>query len=373
MRGSIFKRGKTYSISYYIGKDEHGKWRQKWESGFTSKREAERILRERVTMLETTYNGNLSCGTVASFFTYWLENYCEPNLAPNTIQGYQININKHIIPYIGNIPMLKLAPRHIQDLYTTLLKEGLSPTSVRYVHNNIHKALAYGVKMQFIPKNPSDMLEPPKPDDYEATVLNPDQILVLLQNCAGQEIYWPVLLAVTLGLRRGEALALRWEDVDLENQMIFIRHSALCRSMKNFEISKTKSKTSVRTLLLPNYVAQCLSLRYQLLTVRRETLGEGYNPYNVVCFRETGDPYTANALQHHFRSVIEKAKLPPIRFHDLRHSNATLLLRNGIPAKIVSTMLGHSSIQLTMDTYSHVVPDMQEGATKAVNLLLNRL
>ncbi len=373
MRGSVIKRGKSYSICYYIGKDENGKWRQKWESGFPSKREAERILRERVAVVESTYNGNLSCGTVSDFLNYWLDNYCVPNLASNTVRGYQTNINKHIIPYIGKIPMLKLMPKDIQGLYFTLLNEGLSPTTVRYVHNNIHKAMAYAVRMQFLPKNPADMLEPPKPDQYEASVLTPNQVLILLQSCSGKEVYWPILLAVTLGLRRGEALALRWEDVDLKNKMIFIRHSALSDSVQNFTISKTKSKSSVRTLLLPDYVADGLKGRYNLLITRRNALGLGYNSKNVVCFRENGTPYSTNALQHQFRQTIENCKLPPIRFHDLRHTNATLLLRNGIPAKIVSTMLGHSSIQLTMDTYSHVVPDMQEGATRAVNKLLDQL
>ena len=117
MRGSVIKRGKTYSIAYYIGKDETGKWRQKWESGFPSKKEAERILRERISVVESTYNGNLSCKTLGDFLHYWLEVYCEKNLAPNTVRGYRTNIEKHIIPHIGNILMVKLGPKDLQDLY----------------------------------------------------------------------------------------------------------------------------------------------------------------------------------------------------------------------------------------------------------------
>lgn len=111
MRGTVVKRGSKWSICYYIGKDENGKWKQKWESGFSTKREAERILRLRVEAVETTYNGKLSCTTVRGFLNYWLETYCKQNLAPNTIRGYQTNIEKHIIPNIGKIPLIKLKPR----------------------------------------------------------------------------------------------------------------------------------------------------------------------------------------------------------------------------------------------------------------------
>ena len=373
MKGTILKRGKTYTIYYYIGKNEHGKWVQKSEGGFTSKREAEKVLRDRIITIEASYNKNLSTRTVSEYLDYWFENYCEPHLAENTLNGYRINIDKHIKPIIGKIPLIKLTPKDIQDLYTTLRKKGLSQTSIRYVHSNLHKALAYAVTLQFIIKNPCDPIEAPKPTDYEAQILNPDQILTLLQACIGKEIFWPVLLAVSLGLRRGEALGLRWEDVDFQNEMVMIRHSAISKSVSTFKISDTKSKASLRTLLLPEYVVEGLKYQYKNLLAKRNALGENFNPYNVICFRENGQPFTNSTLQHQFRQIVEATKLPDIRFHDLRHTNATLLLRNGIPAKIVSAMLGHATIQITMDTYSHVYPDMQEGAKTAVNSLLNNL
>lgn len=152
-----------------------------------------------------------------------------------------------------------------------------------------------------------------------------------------------------------------------------IRHSAISKSVSTFKISDTKSKASLRTLLLPEYVVEGLKYQYKNLLAKRNALGENFNPYNVICFRENGQPFTNSTLQHQFRQIVEATKLPEIRFHDLRHTNATLLLRNGIPAKIVSAMLGHATIQITMDTYSHVYPDMQEGAKTAVNSLLNNL
>jgi len=373
VKGTVYKRGKTWTIVYYLGRDESGRWKQKSEGGFITKKEAERVLRLRIEAVETSYNSNLSCTTVAGFLNYWLENYCKQNLAPNTIRGYRTNVEKHIIPYIGEIQLIKLSPKNIQDLYSKLLESGLSSTSVRYVHNNLHKALEYGVKLQALPRNPAEMVTPPKINRYEASTLTPEQVVQLLDACGEKEIFWPVLLAVTLGLRRGEALALRWEDVDLDAKQVYVHHSALCANLESFTISETKTKSSRRLLRLPDYVADVLRVRLDVLKERRKALGESYNQLDLVCFREIGQPFTSNVLCYQFNDVLKSAGLPSIRFHDLRHTAATVMLRNAIPAKIVSSILGHSSTQLTLDTYSHVAIDMQDGAAEAIDKMLNKL
>lgn len=373
MRGSTIKRGNSWCIRYYIGKDENGKWVQKWESGFLTQREAQKVLRTRIEAVESSRTNNLSCATLAGFLNYWLDTYCEQHLAQNTRRGYRTNIEKHIIPYIGKTPLIKLQPKDIQDLYTKLLSSGLSGTTVRYVHNNLHKACSYAVKLQALPRNPADLVEPPRIARHEAITLTPDEVVKLLAACGGAEIGIPVLLAVSLGLRRGEALGVRWDDVDLANRILLVRHSAICHSPEDFQISDTKTKSSRRAIRLPEYVVMALQSRYCLLEERRQTMGKEYNRLNLVSFRESGNPFTSNVLNHQFKKLLHTAGLPDIRFHDLRHTHATLMLRNGIPAKVVSSMLGHSSIQLTMDTYSHVLPDMQEGAVSAMDKLLNSL
>lgn len=373
MKGTVYKRGKTWTIVYYIGRDESGRWKQKSEGGFPTKKEAERVLRLRIEAVETSYNSNLSCATVAGFLNYWLDNYCKQNLASNTIRGYRTNVEKHVIPHIGKIQLIKLSPKNIQDLYSKLLGSGLSSTSVRYVHNNLHKAFDYAVKLQALSRNPAEMVTPPKVSHFEASTLTPEQVVQLLEACVDKEIFWPVLLAVTLGLRRGEALALRWEDVDLDAKQVFVHHSALCTNLENFVISETKTKSSRRLLRLPDYVADVLRVRLDVLKERRKTLGESYNQLDLVCFREIGQPFTSNVLCYQFNLVLKNAGLPSIRFHDLRHTAATVMLRNAIPAKVVSAILGHSSTQLTLDTYSHVAIDMQDGAAEAIDRMLNKL
>lgn len=170
-----------------------------------------------------------------------------------------------------------------------------------------------------LPRNPADMVVPPRADRFEANTLSPEQVVKLLDACEDTETFWPVLLAVTLGLRRGEALGLRWEDVDLEARRITITHSALCTSQEGFTISETKTPSGRRTLMLPDYVAEMLKRRLDALRDRRHQFGDGYNEMNLVCFRELGGPFTSNALQHQFNKALIKAGLPKVRFHDLRH------------------------------------------------------
>lgn len=373
MSQKVIKRGSSWTIRYYIGKDENGKWKEKWESGFPTKKEAERVLRQRIEAVECGNSKNLSRITLRAFLRKWLESCSQQGLAPNTLRGYTVNMENHVIPYFGDCLLIQLKPTDLEMLYSKLKQQGLSNTSIRYVHNNLHKAFDYGIRLQMLPRNPTDMVIPPRVDRFEASTLSPAQVVTLLDACKNAEVFWPILLAVTLGLRRGEALGLRWEDVDLDARRITITHSALCNSKDGFTISETKTPSGRRPLMLPDYVAEMLKHRLDILADRREQFGEGYNEMNLVCFRELGGPLTTNALQHQFNKVLLKAGLPKVRFHDLRHTNATLLLRNGISPKIVSSMLGHSGIQVTMDRYSHVAPDMQEGAVHAMDQICSRV
>lgn len=362
MRGTVTKKRNRWYICYYVGKDSSGNWKQKWEGSWETKKEAEKVLRQRISELEETFERKAEHCLLKVYLQNWLETYCEQRLAPNTIRGYRVNIEKHIVPYIGDIRLDKLKPIDIQGLYTKLLKSGLSGTTVRYVHNNLHKALAIAVRQQLISRNPADYVEPPTLDRYEVITLDISQVKRLLAASVGTEIYLPVLLAVTLGLRRGEVLGLQWQDIDWQERTLSVRRSATFVQGK-MEIGDTKTRSSRRTILLPDSVVAELDKEQ-----RRQA---PCLPFQLVCCRQNGAPLTTNALQHHFAEVLEKSGLPHIRFHDLRHTYATLMLRRGIPAKIASSILGHSSIGITLDIYSHVMTDMQQGAVGVVDGILN--
>ncbi|MBE7003560.1 MAG: site-specific integrase [Ruminococcaceae bacterium] len=369
VQGSVTKKRDRWYIYYFIGKDANGKWKRKWEGSWTTKREAERALRARIDELECTFERKVDESTVAVFLRHWLKEVCEPRLAANTVNGYRVNIEKHIIPHIGSIQLNRLQPKDLQRLYDDLAADGLSGTSIRYVHNNLHRALKYAVRSQVLTKNAADFVEPPKVNGYEATPLTPEQVKTLLRSCSGTEIYMPVLLAVTLGLRRGEALGLQWECVDFDAKTVTIAHSASFRK-GGIELSTTKTKNSRRTLLMPDILHDALESTLSKQNDAARFLGAAYNPLHLVCCRFDGQPVTSGVLQHQFHEVLTAAGLPSIRYHDLRHTNATLMLRNAVPAKIVSAMLGHSSIGITLDTYSHVITEMQEGAVGVMDGLL---
>lgn len=369
MRGTVTKKRDRWYIVYYIGKDANGKWKQKWEGSWDTKREAERVLRSRIDEVESTFERKADKSTIAVFMRHWLATCCEPKLAVNTVNGYRVNIEKHIIPYIGSISLNKLTPAHIQKLYSDLLAAGLSGTSVRYVHNNLHRALKYAMKQELISRNPADYVDAPRIDRPEPRTLTPDEAKRLIGASIGRDIYMPVLLGLALGLRRGEALGLQWCDIDMAAKTLTIVHSASFHK-GGFSLSTTKTRNSRRTLMFPDALRDAFEAEQAKQATEAARFGAGYNPYNLVCCLSDGTPITSGILQHHFQEVLRSCGLPSIRFHDLRHTNATLMLRHNVPAKIVSSMLGHSSIGITMDTYSHVMTDMQAGAVGVMDSLL---
>lgn len=310
--------------------------------------------------------------TVAIYLRYWLETYCKQNLAANTLRGYQVNVENHIIPEIGGIWLNELTPQKIQLLYTALVEKGLSGTTIRYVHNNLHKALGQAVKWRLIQSNPSDFVEAPKVDHYEAHTLSSYQVIQLLKCSQGQDIYLPVLLGVTLGLRRGEILGLQWDDVDLGAKTITIRQTASFRASELY-FSKTKTRNGRRTLLIPDTLCTILTQALEDQKEQAAQIGPSYNTYGLVCCRFDGGIMTAGAFNYQYKKTLKQCGLPPIRIHDLRHTNATLLLQGAVPAKIVSARLGHSSIGITMDIYSHVSVEMQKVAVDVLDYIFSKI
>lgn len=311
---------------------------------------------------------NLFQGTTAEYFDYWLENYCKPRLARNTYNGYSVNVRKHILPKIGEIKLTELEPRHIQQMYSELSKEGLTGTSVVYVHATLRKALNSAIKQGMLQYNVTNYIEPPRKSDFKGAVLTAEQVHTLLFHCRYTEVYLPVLLAISLGLRRGEVLGLKWSDIDFENHTLEIQRTGTYFKGE-FYLSSPKTKTSNRTLLVND---MCYSALLEEMNRQKEQskTRTNYNPNSLVVLRFNGELLTSTVLNKQFKRALKRGKLPDVRFHDLRHTNATLLLKKQVPAKIVSNMLGHSSIGITLDTYSHVMVEMQDLAKNAMDDIL---
>ena len=370
MRGSVVKRGKTYSIVYDVGTRADGRRQQKWVGGFKTRKDAERALASSVSEIENSFVRQQEYCSLGVYLLEWLENYCVPRLAQNTVNGYRVNIEKHIIPTLGNVPLCDLQPEQVQALYATLLSQNLSGTSVLYVHRVLRKALNTAVKSRKLRYNVTDYVDPPAKSKFKPRVLRQDEVLRLLAASKGTDAFIPIMLAATLGLRRGEALGLQWDDIDFYTGTLTIQRTATTYP-GGVVYSDVKTQNNNRTLRLSSHIVDYLKEHRANQTVQAELWGAGFNPDNLVTCRADGSPLTTNALQRIYKNVLARAKLPDIRFHDLRYTNATIMLQQQVPSKIVSTMLGHSSIGITLDTYSHVLTEMQQPAVDVMERLLD--
>lgn len=250
-------------------------------------------------------------------------------------------------------------------------KGGLSPRSVRHLYTVLSTALRQAVKWQLIPRNPCEAVEPPRVERQERPVADRDRMARMLAESRDTWLYMPILLAACCGLRRGEALALRWEDMDLPAGTLAVRRSASYTREGGLQFKAPKSSKS-RVVSLPTYVVQELRRHRGRQAETKLLAGPGWQDHGLVVTREDGAPRMPDNLTGAFGNLLARHDLPPIHFHDLRHSCATTLLLEGVHVKVVSEMLGHAGIAITMDLYSHVLPSMQEDAARKMDAAIRR-
>ncbi len=306
--------------------------------------------------------------TVGQFLTHWLEDVHKPAVRVRTYVRYEMQLRRHILPALGGMQLAKLTVQHVQKFYAQMLQKGLSPQSVRLLHAMLHKAFDYAVHVDLLPRNICDHVSLPRIEKRETRALSLEQALRLLETARGHRMEALFVLALVTGMRRGEIVALKWSDVNLTEGVISVQRSLV--ELKGGIIeSKPKSSRGYRSIILPPFALEALKKhreRQQLM--RREALQWQENDY-VFCTSH-GTPFAAANLRTAFKALLAKAELPDIRFHDLRHSVATLLLELGTHPKIVQELLGHENIGMTMDIYSHVMPTMQKEAMARLDALL---
>lgn len=366
MRGHIRKRGKRYSVVIDTEtREETGKRRQKWFSHRTRK-EAEIHLANLLSQLHgggTVPTHKLKTG---EFLDQWLSDYASGAVAPTTLKSYKETIKLHLKPVIGKIPLTKLSPQKIQGYYSNRLIIGLSSTTVLYHHRVLRQALQHALRWGLLVRNPCEMVDPPRKNKPEPKVWDEKQVKKFLVDAEKSPYYRLYLTAVMTGMRQGEILGLRWQDVDLSRQVARVRQT-FYRLGKEQLFKEPKSNKGRRAVPLPKVlVDELLNLREEQNDHRR-LFGDAYIDHDLIFCQQNGKPIHAhNMATRDFKMVIEAAKLPVIRFHDLRHCHATLLLHQGVHPKIVSERLGHSGISITMDIYSHALPGLQEAAIKGL-------
>lgn len=375
MKGHVRKRGDKWCFVVELPRDEvTGKRRQKWFSGFNTKKEAQQAMIEKLREIQTGLLVDTTEMTITEYMSYWLENYAKTSTRHTTYAVYLQRTNLYVIPSIGRLKLKDLKAMHLQKMYADLLKNGatyrtggISPITVRHIHGMMHRALQNAVRWQIVPRNVAQMVELPRVDKKETTVLTREQVQQLVEAASGHELYIPILLAVTTGMRYAEIFGLAWKDVDLEKRTIYIRQQ-LVRTKGEYRLTEPKSKSSERIISLSESLVVPLRRHKAEQSQQQKWLfGPEYNKDELVCCRpEDGQPYSATPVRRKFRSLLEKADLPDIRIHDLRHTVATLLLEQGVHPKVVSELLGHANIGITLDRYSHVSMTMQKEAVDSL-------
>ncbi len=314
--------------------------------------------------------------TVAQFLTDWLENTHKRQIRPRTYERYREAVYLHLIPALGKHQLQKLTVQHIQAFYTQKEKERLAPATIIYYHSVLHNALSVAVKQGLVSRNVSDLASPPRRKPFEIHPLDEKQAQLLLAALQGHR--WEALytLAIATGLRQGELLGLKWQDINLTTGMLQVKR-ILSRVPTQtperehvYVEAEPKTKKSRRSVMIAPFALEALKYhRIRQLETKLEA-GPIWQDHDYVFATSVGNHLRPNYVVVELKKILTKAGLPNIRFHDLRHSAATLLFAAGVHPKIVQEILGHTQIGITMDIYSHIIPGMQEDAMHMLNDIL---
>jgi len=373
MRGHITKRGKnSYSIAISMGKDATtGKYKYQWVSVKGTKKDAEKRLSEILHQLDNGTFIKPGKTTFGEYLEKWLSDYAKPNLSPRGFERYQGIITKHLIPDFGSITLTQLKPEHLQKHYTDKLNNGLSAGTVRYHHAVIHKALQTAVKWGLINRNVADGVDVPRARHNEMQTWDEYEINRFLEAAKNSPYYALFYTALYTGMRRSELLALRWCDVDFIFSQISVSRSLHHLKDGSYIFTQPKSAKSKRTISLSSFAIVALHEHRNKQEAIRAPLGITLKDDDLVFSTLEGKPLRPNTITRAWNTIAQNAGVKIIRLHDARHSHASLMLKAGIHPKIVQERLGHSTIAMTLDTYSHVTPGLQQAAAESFDRLLN--
>ena len=370
MKGGIRRRGASYTIAISLGKDpDTGKYKYHWETVPGTKKDAERRRHELLHQLDTGTFIQPGKTTVAEYLERWLRDYAKPNLSPRGSERYAGIIRKYLMPEMGNITLTQLKPEHIQRHYSTMRNQGLSAGSVRYHHAVIHKALQTAVKWGLLNRNAADGVDVPKNGHTEMQTWDDLEVRQFLV-AAKDSVYYALFhTALFTGMRRSELLALQWRDIGI--QQIHVHRSLHHLRDGSYVFTPPKSEKSKRTIALsPSSILVLAEHRERQETIRI-MLGQSLGKDDLVFSTPEGAPLRPNTVTRAWSMLAAKAGVKVIRLHDARHTHASLMLKQGIHPKIVQERLGHSTISMTLDTYSHVAPGLQEAAAASFDNLVS--
>ncbi|MFC2022744.1 tyrosine-type recombinase/integrase [Chloroflexota bacterium] len=373
MRGHIIKRGKnSYSIAVSLGKDPTtGKYKQQWVTVKGTKKDADKRASELLNQLDNGTFIKPGKTTLGEYLEMWLRDYVWPNLSPRTAEGYESIVRCHLTPALGRTRLAQIKPEHLQRYYSEKLSGGrydgkgaLTQTTVLHHHTCIHRALKMALRWGLINRNPADAVTPPRPQRPEMHTMTEDDITRFLEAAKATPYYVIFYEALFTGMRRSELLALRWCDVDLLLCQAHITRTLHQLRTGEIVIRAPKSAKGRRMVSLSPSAALLLQEHRDKQVAKGVMTGITLKEDDLIFSTLEGKPLRPNTVTRAWSVLATRCELKGIRFHDARHSHASLMLKQGVHPKIVQERLGHATISVTLDTYSHVAPGLQEAAAK---------
>lgn len=377
MRGQIRQRNPmdkdSWTIIVSMGRHpKTGKYAQHWESFKGNKTAADKRLRELLTQLDTGMVMRPGKVTVAEFFRRWLLDYAKGSVRPRTFEGYRQKIEHNVIPALGQIPLAKLQPGHLLAFYQQLSengradgKGGLSSQTVCIIHRIVSEGLSHAMRWGLVVRNVAQAVDPPRVSRKEMRALDGGELAMFLSVAKDTEYRTLFELDAYTGLRRSEILGLRWKDVDLTLCSLSVNRAMHVLKDGTITFAEPKSAKSRRTVALTPKVALMLSAYRTGQVDTMKELGHNLTEDDLIFLHADGSPMLPDGITRVFKKMARQCGLTDVHMHSLRHTHASILLRQGIHPKLVQERLGHSSIALTLDTYSHVTPGLHEKAALA--------
>ena len=373
------KRGSNEGSIY---KDKDGRWRGSVHLGYSGGKRRRKVISGKTRaevarkLAEALRSRDVGLAfaperqTLSDFLERWLTDVAKPSTRPKTYRTYKDLVNQHLIPSLGKRPLIKLSPQDVRAFMTEKLRDGLSPKTVKHLRDTLRNALNVAIKDGLIVRNAAALADPPRTERKEMQAFTPVQARQFLEEVKGHRLESLFSVALSLGLRQGEILGLRWKDVDLENRRLTVRYQ-LQRIDSKLCLVEPKTARSARTLMLPAVAVSALAAHKMRQDTERQVAGARWVETGMVFTTTIGTMLDQRNLLKAFYKILATSELPRVRFHDLRHSAATLLLAQGVHPRVVMDLLGHSPIAVTLDTYSHVIPDMQRESATQMDAVLS--
>ena len=369
MAGTVERYGKGFRYRVQLGADP-GTGKRRWatKGGFATEKDATKAMPRVIVAADDGLVVKRSTLRLGQYLTEWLERVT-PDLKATTAAGYGRAVTK-LDDKLGQVRVQDLTPLQIEQVYVGLVKDGLAPKTVRNLHSVLRRALADAERLGLVIRNAAAAARPPSVPHHEQRTWSATELNTFLATVSDHRLLASFVVFATTGMRRGEVLGLRWSDVDLANGRLSVVNTITTVNGRPVETS-TKTKKSRRRVSLDAATLGALRAHQERQDIERASAGSAWSDTGLVFTREDGSAIHPDRFSHWFADLVEKAGVPPIRLHDLRHTHATLALEAGVHPKVVSERLGHATVGITLDLYSHVTPSLDELAAETIAALVD--